>query len=451
MDFAMLPPEINSARIYAGPGPGPLLAAAQSWSGLATELHTAASSYQSILSGLTTGSWLGPSAAAMNAAGTDYVVWLRTTAARAEQTAIQAEAAAAAYAAAFAASVPPQAITENRAVLMQLLATNLFGHQATAIAATEAQYAEMWAQDAAAMYSYAGSAASATALTSFTPPGPITNPAAQAFSVVPETLQSLAAAGPALAVDPVIALSTLASLITIFVDLPAGIATLLVDTPLTPLTAVALPYDVVSTLTGFSTDEIVSGWAGLEAWPGTGTRPPTEFPAIITHPGPASRSVSAGLGEASKVGAVSVPATWTIATPAVRPVSAILPALPPAVGAGSAASSGATGETGVGNMLGELALAGMAGGALAGPRGVGGNRSGAKATTATRSRADGARSNTRNGAQTTTAAEDHPEQSTPRTVVTGVAAELREFAKLRDEGILTEEEFSEQKNRLLGR
>ena len=42
-------------------------------------------------------------------------------------------------------------------------------------------------------------------------------------------------------------------------------------------------------------------------------------------------------------------------------------------------------------------------------------------------------------------------ESAPRTVVTGVAAELREFAKLRDEGILTEEEYTEQKNRLLGR
>ncbi|MGB8207373.1 MAG: SHOCT domain-containing protein, partial [Mycobacterium sp.] len=42
-------------------------------------------------------------------------------------------------------------------------------------------------------------------------------------------------------------------------------------------------------------------------------------------------------------------------------------------------------------------------------------------------------------------------QDKPRAVVTGVAAELREFAKLRDEGILTDEEYSEQKNRLLGR
>ena len=46
---------------------------------------------------------------------------------------------------------------------------------------------------------------------------------------------------------------------------------------------------------------------------------------------------------------------------------------------------------------------------------------------------------------------DETPKDKPRAVVTGVAAELREFAKLRDEGILTDEEYTEQKNRLLGR
>ena len=50
-----------------------------------------------------------------------------------------------------------------------------------------------------------------------------------------------------------------------------------------------------------------------------------------------------------------------------------------------------------------------------------------------------------------TGTDDDAPQSKPRAVVTGVAAELREFAKLRDEGILTDEEYTEQKNRLLGR
>jgi Short C-terminal domain len=35
-------------------------------------------------------------------------------------------------------------------------------------------------------------------------------------------------------------------------------------------------------------------------------------------------------------------------------------------------------------------------------------------------------------------------------VVTGIAAEIRDLGKLRDEGLLTDEEFAHQKSRLLG-
>ncbi len=33
MNFMVLPPEVNSARIYAGAGPAPMLAAAVAWDG----------------------------------------------------------------------------------------------------------------------------------------------------------------------------------------------------------------------------------------------------------------------------------------------------------------------------------------------------------------------------------------------------------------------------------
>ena len=68
MDFAFLPPEINSGRMYDGPGSGPMLTAAAAWDGLATELHSAAASYGSVISGLTAGPRLGPTSAAMAAA-----------------------------------------------------------------------------------------------------------------------------------------------------------------------------------------------------------------------------------------------------------------------------------------------------------------------------------------------------------------------------------------------
>ena len=127
MDFALLPPEINSALMYAGPGSGSMLAAAAAWDGLATDLYSTASLYESIIAGLTAGPWIGPASAAMAAAATPQVAWLQVTAAQAEQTADQAKVAAMAYEAAFAETVPPPVVAANRTLLMALVATNLFG------------------------------------------------------------------------------------------------------------------------------------------------------------------------------------------------------------------------------------------------------------------------------------------------------------------------------------
>ena len=77
MDFAFLPPEINSGRMYDGPGSGPMLTAAAAWDALATELHSTATSYGSVISELSAGPWLGAASAAMTAAVGPYVVWMR--------------------------------------------------------------------------------------------------------------------------------------------------------------------------------------------------------------------------------------------------------------------------------------------------------------------------------------------------------------------------------------
>src|SRR6202011_1649981 len=180
MDFGGLPPEINSARMYAGPGSGPMLAAASAWDGLATELQSTASSYGAVISELTGESWVGPSSTAMEAAATPYVAWLNAAAGGAEQTAAQARAAASAYQSALTAMVPLPEIAANRTQLAALTATNIFGQNTPAIATTEAQYGEMWAQDATAMYSYAGTSAAASTLTTFTAPPSTTNPAGAA-------------------------------------------------------------------------------------------------------------------------------------------------------------------------------------------------------------------------------------------------------------------------------
>ena len=225
MDFGALPPEVNSARMYLGPGAATLLAASAGWDGLAAELHTAAAGYQSVITGLTDESWMGPSSMSMVAAVMPYLMWMRATASQCEQAASQATAAAGAYETAFAMTVPPPMITANRVRLMTLIATNIFGQNTPAIMATEAEYSEMWAQDATAMYGYAANSASATALSRFTPAPQTTNQtgaanqagaltqgaasqsgsssqsASQAMSSVPQTLQELSTPGSSAAVD----------------------------------------------------------------------------------------------------------------------------------------------------------------------------------------------------------------------------------------------------------
>src|SRR6201988_1656240 len=175
MIYAALPPEINSGRMYAGPGSGSMRAAAAAWEGLASELQSTVSSYSSVIDGLTSGSWVGPSSLNMVAAVTPYLTWMQGTAAQAAEAATQATAAATAYETAVVAHVPPAEIAANRSQLASLVATNVFGQNTAAIAATEIQYAEMWAQDAVAMDSYAASSAAASKVTPFTQAPQITN------------------------------------------------------------------------------------------------------------------------------------------------------------------------------------------------------------------------------------------------------------------------------------
>ena len=210
LDFGALPPEINSARMYAGPGSAPMMAAAAAWRGLAAELATAASRYQSVIAQLAGEEWLGSASASMAAAAAPHIGWLTGTGTQAEQAAARATDAAAAYEAAFAATVPPALVAANRVQLAALVATNVLGQNTAAIAATEAHYAQMWAQDAGAMYGYAASSAAASTVTPFSAPTDTPSPAgaagqtaaaaagnnaqvAQLISSMPNALQGLSA------------------------------------------------------------------------------------------------------------------------------------------------------------------------------------------------------------------------------------------------------------------
>jgi PPE-repeat protein len=169
MSFMMFPPEVNSSLMYSGAGSGPLMAAASAWDEVAADLESAAASYQSVLAQLTGTSWLGPSSARMAAATAPYVDWLAGTAGQAAQTSAQARFAAGAYESAFAGTIPPAVIAANRALLAALVATNFLGQNTPAIAATEAQYMEMWFQDGLTMDTYATLAQQAVVLPQQTP------------------------------------------------------------------------------------------------------------------------------------------------------------------------------------------------------------------------------------------------------------------------------------------
>jgi len=168
MNYSVLPPEINSARMFSGVGSAPMLDAAGAWDSLASELGSAASSFSSLTSGLTSQAWQGPASAAMSAAAAPYASWLSAAEAKAAGAAGQARAVAGAFESALGATVHPLAVAANRNGLVQLVETNLFGQNAPAIAAVESQYEEMWAQDVAAMVGYhAGASAAAASLPSW--------------------------------------------------------------------------------------------------------------------------------------------------------------------------------------------------------------------------------------------------------------------------------------------
>ena len=221
IDFGALPPEVNSARLYAGAGSTSLITAASAWNSLAAELNSAALGYESVISQLSSEEWLGPASAAAVQALTPYVTWVKTTASQAEQAAQQLSSASAAFEAAFASVVPPPLIAQNRALLTQARQTNVLGQNTGVIAQLESQYGQFWAQDASTMYNYAAQSSSATKVTPFqsapevstadaqakqgaatsaaasTGAGNAANTTANAITQTPKTLQ--AAAAPAAA------------------------------------------------------------------------------------------------------------------------------------------------------------------------------------------------------------------------------------------------------------
>lgn len=388
MDFALLPPEVNSTLMYSGPGAGSMLAAASAWESLAAELNSTAGSYRSLLSGLAAGPWMGPAAAAMSAAAAPHLAWLSNTALLAEQAGAQASAAAGAYEAAFTGTVPPAVVAANRALLAQLVATNIFGQNTPAIAVVEADYAEMWAQDAGVMYSYAGSSAAATALTPFTPPKSATTPTAlagqaaavsqavsstaaadvpqlqQLISNLPNTLGGMAAFNPAtaLGVEFTGDALTFDGPLGDILDALTGSSTLDAGTGINAFIRLISPTRLFATtfrdVTGLGqTFFPAAGHAAKEA-----AKALEALPHSFNFSGLGGASGLGGIGKAAQIGGLSVPNAWASATPGIGRMATLPLATPGAVAEAAAPSQ---------HMLGGMPLTGGAGrglGAAAAPR-----------------------------------------------------------------------------------
>lgn len=310
MDFSLLPPEINSGLMYAGAGSGPLLTAANAWDALATELRSTAADAAAVVAGLST-AWAGPSSKTMATNAASYTRWLTATAAQAEQTASQARAAVGAYESAFRGVEPPSVIAANRANLLALTARNVFGQNSHAIMALEAQYAEMWAQDAAAMNAYQTSSANLV-LPTFAPPPRAADPAGPAAQGA-SMAQAAADPAAALPVNLIPLLGLLATYQTAFYG--GGLGTTVPFSTLslfTTLFGLSAPNTPIATALTHMSDV-------AERNANAAPPPPPPAPKAVEPP-----SVRVSVG--NRLGPISVPPSWAPQPPRPAPPVVPLPA-----------------------------------------------------------------------------------------------------------------------------
>ncbi|KED08931.1 PPE family protein PPE15 [Mycobacterium tuberculosis KT-0045] len=320
---------------------------------------------------------MGPASMAMVAAAQPYLAWLTYTAEAAAHAGSQAMASAAAYEAAYAMTVPPEVVAANRALLAALVATNVLGINTPAIMATEALYAEMWAQDALAMYGYAAASGAAGMLQPLSPPSQTTNPgglAAQSAAVgsaaataavnqvsVADLISSLPNAVSGLA-SPVTSVLDSTGLSGIIADIDALLATPFVANIINSAVNTAAWYVNAAIPTAiFLANALNSGApvaiaeGAIEAAEGAASAAAAGLADSVTPAG-----LGASLGEATLVGRLSVPAAWSTAAPATTAGATALE------GSGWTVAAEEAGP--VTGMMPGMASAAKGTGAYAGPR-----------------------------------------------------------------------------------
>ncbi|EUA86448.1 PPE family protein [Mycobacterium ulcerans str. Harvey] len=352
-----------------------MLTAATAWDGLATVLNSAAASYASVVSGLTLESRMGPASASMAAAAAPYATWLAVANEQARQTAAQARAAATAFETAFAVVVPPPLIAANRSQVASLVVANVLGQNTPAIETLQAEYAEMWAQDAAVMYQYSAASEAASTLAAFTSPVQSTDPSraqastaagaaaagttAQTTASQPTTAATDTAQGLAAEVPTIPAGSDLAAPAAISIPTPVGELDLLAAYIAVAATA-SLSLSAVNTARpwSYSTNNDHAQPNGGGVAPTQGNTLGTERPdAEVLVSAPNVVPTSAFVGHAALVGALSVPHSWAMAAPEIR---LAVESLPSAGGLSAPAGPDMGGVAPTG-LLSGMALASLAG------------------------------------------------------------------------------------------
>ena len=369
-EFAALPPEITSTLIWTGPGSAPLMAAAGAYANLAAEVSTTATSWESIITSLTTDMWTGGGSSAAAAAAQPIVTYLTDTATALEQASSAATASAAAFEAAHAGVVNPALVFTNRAEFAAALAAVPFS--LPQLMELEVEYNEMWVQDATAMSAYqAATEAAAAMIQPVTPLVSTVDPAGPALADSNSLFQAADAStladalqitGPPFAsnniiqsLDGFLGTPAVFNAINGAVNTSAWFVMTAIPTAVSlghVLASAAVPAAAVSDVVPAGAGGIVEGAVVSSVTPMAGA-------------GGLGTAASASLGSASTVSRLSVPASWAANA---APATELAAATAPLEGSGWTAAAEEAGVMGAPGMPGMVGGAKGAGAFGSGPR-----------------------------------------------------------------------------------